>query len=120
MCAKYASPFAMDSKNEIDVHQLIANTLAGYRTALKTLLTRHQPYIFNIAFRMILVHEDAKDITQEIMIKMLTKLSSFDPSKAAFRTWLYRIVANHVINMKIRGYEAAIPCLIFETDHSNG
>ena len=36
---------------------------------------------------------------------MITNLSTFDSSKAAFRTWLYRIVANHVINMKKAGNE---------------
>ena len=31
---------------------------------------------------------------------MITKLSTYNPEKASFRTWLYRIVVNHVINMK--------------------
>jgi RNA polymerase sigma factor (sigma-70 family) len=42
----------------------------------------------------------AEDVTQEILIKTIAKLSTYDEQKAAFRTWLYRIVANHVINMK--------------------
>jgi RNA polymerase sigma factor (sigma-70 family) len=45
---------------------------------------------------------DAEDVTQEILLKLLTKLATFDRKKASFRTWLYRIVANHVINMKKR------------------
>jgi RNA polymerase sigma factor (sigma-70 family) len=57
---------------------------------------------------MVMVHDDAEDITQEVLIKVLTKLASYDPSRGAFRTWLYRIVTNHVINMKTRGYEQAI------------
>jgi RNA polymerase sigma factor (sigma-70 family) len=47
-------------------------------------------------------------VTQEVLVKVITKLASYDASKGAFRTWLYRIVANHVINMKTRGYEAAV------------
>jgi RNA polymerase sigma factor (sigma-70 family) len=42
----------------------------------------------------------AEDVTQEILIKTIAKLSTYDQKKAAFRTWLYRIVANHIINMK--------------------
>ena len=57
---------------------------------------------------MVMTPQDAEDVTQEVLIRILTKLSSYDPSKAAFRTWLYRIVTNHVINMKTRGYEAAM------------
>jgi len=43
-----------------------------------------------------------------VLVKVLTKLGSYDPEKGAFRTWLYRIVTNHVLNMKAKGYEDAI------------
>jgi len=43
--------------------------------------------------------QDAEDATQEILIKALTRLSSFE-GRSRFRTWLYRIVVNHVLNMK--------------------
>jgi RNA polymerase sigma factor (sigma-70 family) len=42
---------------------------------------------------------DAEDATQEVLIKVFTKLSSFE-GKSSFRTWLYRITVNHVLNMK--------------------
>jgi len=99
------SPFAENLGLEETDHELITKALTGDRTALETLCVRHQHWVYNIAFRMILVPEDAEDVTQEILIKMITKLSTFDSSKAAFRTWLYRIVANHVINMKKAGNE---------------
>jgi RNA polymerase sigma factor (sigma-70 family) len=44
-------------------------------------------------------HEDAADLTQEILIRMITVLGSFR-HKSSFRTWLYRIVKNHVINQQ--------------------
>src|SRR5262249_8753036 len=43
--------------------------------------------------------QDAEDATQEILIKALTRLSSFE-GRSRFRTWLYRIVVNHVLTMK--------------------
>ena len=55
-----------------------------------------------------MVREEAEDVTQEVLVKVITKLASYDPGKSAFRTWLYRIVTSHVINMKTRGYEAAV------------
>ncbi len=57
---------------------------------------------------MVIVPQDAEDVTQEVLVKILTKLGSYDASKSAFRTWLYRVVANHVITMKTRGHEKAI------------
>jgi RNA polymerase sigma factor (sigma-70 family) len=43
--------------------------------------------------------QDAEDATQEILIKVLTRLSPFE-GRSSFRTWLYRIVVNHMLNMK--------------------
>ncbi len=102
------SPFDPDVDRDTQDCDLVARALTGDRDALEALVRRHQPWIYNVAFRMVMVPQDAEDVTQEVLIKVLTKLSTFDRSKAAFRTWLYRIVANHVINMRQRGYEAAI------------
>jgi RNA polymerase sigma factor (sigma-70 family) len=54
---------------------------------------------YNIAVRMLYHPQDAEDATQEILLKALTWLSSFE-GRISFRTWLYRIVVNHVLNMK--------------------
>jgi RNA polymerase sigma factor (sigma-70 family) len=43
--------------------------------------------------------QDAQDATQEILMKVLRALGSF-AGRSTFRTWLYRIVVNHVLNMK--------------------
>jgi RNA polymerase sigma factor (sigma-70 family) len=79
---------------------LIEQILGGSSKDLELLVFRHQAWIYNIALKMVMDPGEAEDITQEILIKIVTKLSTFDPDKSAFRTWLYRIVANHVINMK--------------------
>jgi RNA polymerase sigma factor (sigma-70 family) len=72
---------------------------SGDRQALEELVQRHQAWIYNIAVRMLYHPQDAEDATQEILIKVLTRLSSFE-GRSSFRTWLYRIVVNHVLNMK--------------------
>jgi RNA polymerase sigma factor (sigma-70 family) len=99
-----ASPFS----GVHDDARLVSDAVAGDRGALETLVQRHQPWIYNLAFRMVMVHDDAEDVTQEVLIKVITKLASYDSTRGAFRTWLYRIVANHVITMQSRGYESAI------------
>ena len=78
---------------------LVAAAQAGSRDALEELITRHQSWIYNIVLRMIYLPQDAEDITQEILIKLITKLSTFE-GRSRFRTWLYRLVVNHVLNMK--------------------
>jgi RNA polymerase sigma factor (sigma-70 family) len=86
---------APDLKDE----ELIRSTQGGSREALELLIKRHQPWIYNIVLRMIYHPQDTEDVTQEILIKLITKLSTFE-QKSSFRTWLYRIVVNHVLNMK--------------------
>jgi RNA polymerase sigma factor (sigma-70 family) len=102
------NPFIIDENETAQDNELISQSLDGDKAAISKLIARHQAWIYNIAFRMVLVAQDAEDITQEILIKMVTKLSSYDSTKASFRTWLYRIAKNHVINMQKAGYEKSI------------
>ena len=102
------SPFVSDAGQEETDQTLVSAAVAGDREALESLVRRHQPWIYNVAFRMVMVPAEAEDVTQDVLVKILTKLSSYDPERGAFRTWLYRIVTNHVLNMKSRGYEKHI------------
>jgi RNA polymerase sigma factor (sigma-70 family) len=93
------NPFAEKSLTDQDYLDLVQQAKSGNKKALEELVLRHQAWIYNIAVRMVYDPELAKDITQEILIKMMTRLKSFK-EKSSFRTWLYRIVVNHVIDMK--------------------
>ncbi len=42
----------------------------------------------------------AEDIVQDVMIKVWTKGQSFDPAKASFATWIYRLTRNRWIDHK--------------------
>ena len=83
---------------------LISQAKNGNREALEKLVLRHQAWIYNIALRMVFHPQDAEEVTQEVLIKAITRLSTFQ-GDSQFRTWLYRITANHVLNMKRRGGE---------------
>ena len=79
--------------------ELVRRAQGGHREALEQLITRHQGWIYNIALRMVYLPEDAEDATQEILIKVITKLSTFE-GRSRFSTWLYRLVVNHILNLK--------------------
>ncbi len=85
---------------------LIEQAKQGSRDALERLVLRHQSWIYNIAVRMVFHTQDAEEVTQEVLIKAITRLSTFQ-GESQFRTWLYRITANHVLNMRRRGGERA-------------
>jgi RNA polymerase sigma factor (sigma-70 family) len=79
--------------------QLVARAQTGDRRALEQLVARHAPWVFNVAARMVWRRDDAADVTQEVLVKVITGLSTFR-GESSFRTWVYRIVVNHVINLK--------------------
>ncbi len=99
-------PFSLnDNYNDQSDEQLVNLALNGDKDSLSVLIKKNQNYIFNIALKMLNVVEEAEDITQEVLIKVITKLSQYDATKARFRTWLYRIVFNHVLKSKKSSHE---------------
>ncbi len=85
--------------------ELIEQATQGCRESLEKLILRHQAWIYNIAVRMVFHTQDAEEVTQEVLVKAITRLSTFK-GESQFRTWLYRITANHVLNMKRRRGES--------------
>lgn len=83
---------------------LIDLALAGDKSALESLIHKHQNWVYNTALAMVAHADDAADITQEVLIKVITKLSTFK-KQSEFRTWMYRIIKNHFLNMKRARYE---------------
>jgi DNA-directed RNA polymerase specialized sigma24 family protein len=96
---KSDNPLAGHAHTDADDRGLVARARSGNRDALEALGRRHQPWIYNIALRMLAHPHDAEDATHEILLKALTRLSSFE-ERSSFRTWLYRIVVNHVLNTR--------------------
>src|SRR5579872_445005 len=93
------NPLADSAPTEQKDQNSVLRARAGDRKALEDLIERHQDWIYNTALRMLFHPQDAEDATQEILVKVLTRLSSFE-GRSSFRTWLYRIVVNHVLNMR--------------------
>jgi RNA polymerase sigma factor (sigma-70 family) len=94
-----ANPFADIAKGEQRDQELVQLAKGGSRAALEELAVRHQAWIYNLALRMVHYPEDAKDATQEVLIKLFTRLATFE-GRSSLRTWLYRIAINHLLNMK--------------------
>ncbi|MGV0829990.1 RNA polymerase sigma factor [Empedobacter brevis] len=56
----------------------------------------HQKVYWQVR-RMVLIHEDADDITQNVFIKIYQNLSSFK-NQSKLSTWIFRITYNETIN----------------------
>lgn len=100
------SPQYSESANQA----LVQRSLDGDSGALDELIHLHQPFIYNVAWKMAHDPNDALDLTQEVLIKVITKLSQFN-FKSSFRTWLYRIVINEFLQSKRRQRETQFSTL---------
>jgi RNA polymerase sigma-70 factor (ECF subfamily) len=70
-------------------------------------MTKYQPEIFTFVFNVVGRYEVTEDLLQEIFLKAFQQLKKYNPNKASFRTWLYRISNNHVLNyVKSKDYKS--------------
>lgn len=90
-------------ENLIDT-DLVRRSFGGDRRALEQLIRRHEAFIYNVSLKLVFYPPDAEDVTQDVLIKVITHLSGFR-GQSSFRTWLYRIVMNHFLDMKKRRAE---------------
>jgi RNA polymerase sigma-70 factor (ECF subfamily) len=71
----------------------------GQRAAADELVRRYYDEILGFVRRQIADADTAIDLTQEIFISMLRTIGYYDPRRGAgFRTWLYRIATNKVVD----------------------
>lgn len=56
------------------------------------------PKIYNYVYYRLLHRQNTEDIVSDIFMKVVAKSDSYDPSKAMFSTWIYRIAQNTVID----------------------
>jgi RNA polymerase sigma factor (sigma-70 family) len=65
----------------------------GYRLLIET----HQRKVYQVIRRMVLIHEDADDLTQNTFVKAFRHLEKFEGNSSLF-TWLYRIATNEALS----------------------
>ncbi len=89
----------MNKKTKEEVQALVDKATSGDKKALETLVTDVQDMIFNLSLRMLGTFADAEDATQDILLKMITHLSSFR-GESRFTTWVFQIAVNHLKSYK--------------------
>jgi RNA polymerase sigma factor (sigma-70 family) len=76
---------------------LIESARAGDARALEQLILVVRDRVYRLSLRMTACPADAEDATQEILIRMITRLASYR-GEAAFTTWMHRIAVNHLLD----------------------
>jgi RNA polymerase sigma factor (sigma-70 family) len=89
-----------------DLEAAVVRAQQGDAAAVAEVLAAVQDNVYRLALRMTGCRDDALDATQEILIKVLTKMSTFT-GDAAFTTWVHRVAVNHLLDRKRSTVERA-------------
>jgi RNA polymerase sigma-70 factor (ECF subfamily) len=81
-------------RTPVDTSLVIKRIKNGAHSAFAELVVHFQRPLFGYLGRMGLSQAAAQDIAQETFLRAWTKLADYDPTRAAFSTWLFTIARN--------------------------
>ncbi|MCL2699676.1 MAG: RNA polymerase sigma factor [Defluviitaleaceae bacterium] len=68
------------------------------RTELAEMYEEYFPKIYNHIYYKVLSQDVSNDLTSSIFLKVVANIGSFDATKASFKTWIYTIANNTLID----------------------
>src|SRR5687768_8480325 len=78
---------------------LARRAVDGDREAVAALVRGLEPSVYAVALRMLWHREDAEDATQEILVRVVTRLSQYD-FQSKLETWVFRVATNYLLDVK--------------------
>ena len=84
------------TEDELD-RMCVERCLRGEADAFEGILERYERPVYNAVLRLCGDREEARDVTQQVFIKIYERLDSYDPSRKFF-SWLYRVAINETLN----------------------
>ena len=69
---------------------------------MRTLYRTYGPELYGFAVNALGDRQLAEEVVQDVFTRVWRHADSFDPSRASFRTWIYGIARNAIIDLKRR------------------
>ena len=92
----------LDKNNKLSDEDLVEAIVSTNNTLLfEVLYDRYARLVYNKCYGFAKDEDEAKDLTQDVFLKLFVKLASFK-AKAKFSTWLYAFTYNHCVNYVTR------------------
>jgi RNA polymerase sigma factor (sigma-70 family) len=89
------------------LEELARQAAAGDSEALSRLVEEVQHPVYRLALRFLGHPEDAKDATQEILVRLITHLGSFE-GRSQFMTWAYSVAVRQLMRTRKRLVESSV------------
>jgi RNA polymerase sigma-70 factor, ECF subfamily len=77
---------------------LVRRCISGDAAAWEELVRQQNRRIYNICYRFTGSSSEAEDLTQEVFIRLYRTMSSFEPGKGSFTTWLTTLTRNMLVD----------------------
>jgi len=84
----------LDAMNDITDEALLVLYANGDSGAANALTLRLTPRVMAHAYRLLGIHAEAEDVSQEAMLRLWRMAPDWRQGEAQVTTWLYRVVAN--------------------------
>jgi RNA polymerase sigma factor (sigma-70 family) len=97
----------MTDDRDLGVDELARRAADGDREALASLLRQIQHPMYRLALRFLAHPDDAQDATQEILVRIVTHLGSFE-GRSKFTTWAYTLATRSLLRTKKRFVESSV------------
>lgn len=91
----------------VDLDELARRAAGGDKRALGELCRELQHPIYRLALRMVSDPHDAEDATQEILVRLVTNLGSFE-GRSKFMTWTYTVATRQLLRTRKRLVESSV------------
>jgi RNA polymerase sigma factor (sigma-70 family) len=88
------------------LEELARRAAAGDSAALSRLVEEVQHPVYRLALRFLGHPEDAKDASQEILIRLITHVGSFE-GRSQFMTWAYSVAVRQLMRTRKRQVESS-------------
>ncbi len=99
-------------------NKLVIAAQNGERSAFEKLVYRYDKNVLGIAYSFINNNEDAKDIYQEVFLRVFKGIKKFE-FRSEFSTWLYRITTNVCLTYRSQKKKYAYTSLDEETEEDS-
>ena len=109
------------SGNIISDEELVEKSLSGEEDAFQQLYERYRLAVYAAVYRIILDSEEASDVTQEVFFTVYRSLAIWNPQRAGFLPWIYKMATNRAIDCwRMRRRRAEVPLTETSQIKSNG
>src|SRR3972149_706234 len=104
---------------QLEETELIKRAQHGDKASFEELIYRYDRNVLSLAYSYINDQDDAKDIYQEVFLRVFKSLKKFE-FRSEFSTWLYRITVNVALTYRTKKSKYSYASLDEEQTDTDG